>query len=283
RSIEAKQTSRVLRTIFADENHFAHHDPLPASALLGDEGAANHMRFADGTEAFVFGREGSDSTTRFPARQTRQACEAIARLHQLNPVNTFFVRQNPVAIDAGAFHNDVVAVSHGQTLFYHEKAFIQPLELASVNSICVREEEISLADAILSYMFNSQLVTLGDGTMSLVAPTECETTPAVRDYLHHAPFDSIRFVDVRQSMRNGGGPACLRLRVMMTEEERTAVRANVFFTPTLHEQLIAWVNKHYREALSSSDLSDPKLLDESRAALDELTRILSLGSIYDFQ
>ena len=40
---------------------------------------------------------------------------------------------------------------------------------------------------------------------------------------------------------------------------------------------------HQEEELSQEDLGDPMLLDEVRKALDELTGILGLGSIYDFQ
>ena len=51
----------------------------------------------------------------------------------------------------------------------------------------------------------------------------------------------------------------------------------------LHERLEGWARRHYRDRLAPADLADPQLLNESRAALDELTGILGLGSIYDFQ
>jgi len=84
-------------------------------------------------------------------------------------------------------------------------------------------------------------------------------------------------------MHNGGGPACLRQRVVLSDEERAAVRANVFFTEALAATLAAWIERHYRDRLVPSDLGDPALAREGLAALDELTRILALGSVYDFQ
>jgi succinylarginine dihydrolase len=90
-------------------------------------------------------------------------------------------------------------------------------------------------------------------------------------------------VDVRQSMANGGGPACLRLRVALTTAERNAVPARIWLDQTLHAELVAWVERHYRDRLAPADLADPALLDESRRALDELSRLLRLGSVYPFQ
>jgi succinylarginine dihydrolase len=93
----------------------------------------------------------------------------------------------------------------------------------------------------------------------------------------------IHFVDLRQSMRNGGGPACLRLRVLVNDAERAAINPHVMFSDVLHQALIGWVNRHYRDRLAPADLRDPDLLDESRRALDELSQILHLPNIHDFQ
>jgi succinylarginine dihydrolase len=201
-----------------------------------------------------------------------------------------FVRQNPRAIDAGAFHNDVVAVGNRNLLIYHEDAWvdankcIEELEnsVTDLRAIEIKASDVPLADAISSYLFNSQLVTLPDGSDALIAPIEAKENPRVK-----AAIDAIgiaaHYVDVRQSMRNGGGPACLRLRVVLTDAELAAMHQGVLFTDRLHDELHAWITRHYREQLAPSDLADPKLLAESRTALDELTHILSLGSIYEFQ
>src|SRR5438105_3624302 len=306
RALETPTTTRILRAIFNDPEKFAVHEPLPATAQFGDEGAANHMRFAAGTatpglELFVYGRvsleTGAAVPKRYPARQTREASEAIARRHGLDPGRTLFAQQNPAAIDAGAFHNDVVAVGNGTVLFCHERAFLMPKPLfASLHSalgpaftpIVVRESEVSLDRAVATYLFNSQLLTRTDGGMLLVAPSECLEDPTVAACLRRitsdaGPIAEVRAFDLRQSMKNGGGPACLRLRAVMSEAERAAVAANVWLDEALHSALTAWVERHYRDRLTSGDLADPALLDEDRRALDELSRLLRIGNVYPFQ
>lgn len=226
RSQEWPDTVRQLRLAFADPAHFAVHDAVPP--CFGDEGAANHMRMgtghaAPGLEIFVYGTSGGA----FPARQHLEASRAVARLHRLNPDRTLFVEQNPEAIAAGAFHNDVVAVANERVLFTHEQAFADPSgtyaaireQLPEAEVVVVPAAEVSLADAIQSYLFNAQLLTLPSGEMALVVPTEAAEHPRVGPYLDrmvagNGPIRSVLPVDVRQSMANGGGPACLRLRVV---------------------------------------------------------------------
>jgi succinylarginine dihydrolase len=305
RALEAQTTARVLTAIFADETRFRVHPPLPAAPQFGDEGAANHMRFAaatsePGVEFFVYGRRAfgaATSPSRFPARQTREASEAIARRHGLDAAMTVFAQQRPDAIDAGVFHNDVVAVGEGTFLFCHERAFVEQdrildaLQAAvgtAFQAVVIREAELSLADAVGTYLFNSQLLPRPDGRFLLVAPAECRAHRATSQILdrlveNETPIADVLTFDLRQSMRNGGGPACLRLRVPLTEEDRAAVRANVFLDAALDRALQDWIERHYRDRLASTDLRDPALLDESRQALDELTRLLRLPSVYPFQ
>ncbi|MEO8347225.1 MAG: N-succinylarginine dihydrolase, partial [Betaproteobacteria bacterium] len=89
--------------------------------------------------------------------------------------------------------------------------------------------------------------------------------------------------DLKQSMKNGGGPACLRLRVALTAAERAAVQANVFLNEELAQALDAWIRANYRDRLAPADLADPLLLEESRRALDRLSQLLAIGSVYPFQ
>ncbi|MCQ4346822.1 N-succinylarginine dihydrolase [Pseudomonas stutzeri] len=309
RSIEHPATGRVLQRIFADPRHFAHHPALPAHAVFGDEGAANHARLCrrhgeSGVELFVYGRSAFDPRApqpqRYPARQTREACEALARLHGLAADGVVFAQQNPAAIDAGVFHNDVIAVANGELLLHHEDAFLDGArvlgELADklarrggrLQALSVPRTAVSLAQAVQSYLFNSQLLSRGDGSMLLLVPEECREQPAVWAWLQELPaadnpVRALEVVDLRQSMRNGGGPACLRLRVVLTPAELAATHPGVLLTPALCERLEAWVDRHYRDRLASGDLADPQLLDETRAALDELTQILKLGALYSFQ
>lgn len=308
RSIEPETTGRILQAIFNDDKHFAHHNHLPENDHFGDEGAANHTRLctehgASGVQLFVFGKTAFDASkpkpANFPARQTLEASQAVARLHQLDESNTVFMQQNPAIIDAGAFHNDVVSVGNQNVLFYHEQAFLNTAEdFAQIQQkfgadnqlhfIGVKESEVSIQEAIKTYLFNTQIITLPNGEMMIVAPMECHDSPAVKAYLDklvtlNTPIKTVKFFDVKQSMRNGGGPACLRLRVAMNEVERAAANQNCFMSDALFASLNSWVDKHYRDQITDDDLLDPQLITESRAALDELTQILNLGSVYTFQ
>jgi len=307
RSIEAPTTSRVLEAIFANKDFFAHHEALPMGDHFGDEGAANHTRFCQsygeqGVEFFVFGKYAFNNSKpfpkKYPARQTFEASQAIARLHQLDANKTVFAQQNPDVIDAGVFHNDVIAVGNQDCLFYHETAFlnsdkvIDDLQTAFGESpmhfIKVPESAVSIHDAVHTYLFNSQLVTLKDGTMAIIAPGECRDNDNVRTYLDSViagdnPISQVEIYDVKQSMQNGGGPACLRQRVVLSGSEIDASNQSIYMNDGLFGTLNSWVEKYYRDSLSESDLADPQLLVESRSALDELTQILNLGSVYPFQ
>jgi succinylarginine dihydrolase len=309
RSIEHPTTSRVLRAMFNDEQHFAHHAALPAVGQFGDEGAANHTRFCKGygeagVEFFVFGRSAFDSRfpapQRYPARQTLEACQAVARLHGLSDDGVVYAQQNPDVIDQGVFHNDVISVGNGEVLFYHQDAFLDTDKVlaelgdklarrgGNFQPVRVPRDAVSVDDAVRSYLFNSQLLTREDGGMLLIVPEECRNNANVWNYLSeltrgNGPIREVKVFDLKQSMQNGGGPACLRLRVALNERELAAVNPGVVMTPTLFDTLNAWVDKHYRDRLTESDLADPQLLIECRTALDELTRILKLGSVYPFQ
>ena len=303
RSLEAATTTRVLRAIFADAAHFAVHDPLPAAPQLGDEGAANHTRFTTGgagVEFFVYGKSayaGGAVPAAFPARHTREASEAIVRRHGLAAARVVYAQQDPAAIDAGVFHNDVIAVGTGRVLLCHERAYVdQPGVLASLAAavgpafvpLVVSDAELSVAEAVATYLFNSQLIERPDGRLILIAPAEVHEHPRARAVVERFaargdPIGEILAFDLRQSMKNGGGPACLRLRVALTPAERAAIGANVFLNDALAGALDGWIRRHYRDRLLPQDLADPALLDESRRALDELSKLLVIGSVYSFQ
>ncbi|MCL9649641.1 N-succinylarginine dihydrolase [Pantoea agglomerans] len=304
RAIEAPETAWLLRSIFRDDRHFAVHDALPQVAMFGDEGAANHNRLGGaygerGVQLFVYGRDSSHegkAPQRYPARQTREASEAVARLHQLSPESVLYAQQNPAVIDQGVFHNDVIAVSNQQMLFCHQHAFVnQPELLAQLRSrvpgfvaLEVPENRVSVKDAVETYLFNSQLLSRPDGTMMLVLPEESRQHPGVWRYLCEqveadTPLKALKVFDLRESMYNGGGPACLRLRVVLTPQEQQAVNPAVLMNDRLFSTLNNWVDRHYRDRLTQADLVDPQLLREGRDALDELTKLLDLGNVYAFQ
>lgn len=305
RSLEGEQTTRILRRLFPDPRRFAVHEPLSPVQHLGDEGAANHVRLAaehgaPGVNLFVYGRDAWEEWKgKFPARQTREASEAIARRHGAGrPV---FIRQARAAIDGGAFHNDVVCVGTRTALLFHELAFedragtLDAIKAAADGLFQPEFVEIStadlpFADAVKSYLFNSQLLVLpGEDRLVLLAPTETEENPRAHAAAQglvtsNGPVGRVEYVDVRQSMRNGGGPACLRLRVVLTEAELASCNAFQRLDGALHARLTEWAERWYRESLAPADLADPQLLEESRGALDQLTAILNLGSdFYPFQ
>lgn len=307
RSLEAPATARALRAIFADEQKFAVHRPLPSHETWSDEGAANHTRLSTGTDriahVFAWGRSAWDASaprpSKFPARQTLESARAIARLVGVTRPASF-PQQHPQGIDGGAFHTDVLAVGHGNLLLVHALAFLDLDALErdlratlgdELRVVRASNDELPIADAVAAYPFNSQIVNAegADGSRAkvIVAPMEAAENPRAKAFLDRVVaeghVDRVLHLDVRQSMRNGGGPACLRLRVAMTDDERAAIRARVFFDAGLDDALTRWVERRYRDRLAPADLGDPALAEETRVALDELTSILELGSIYPFQ
>lgn len=288
RSQEWPDTVRQLRLAFSDNAHFAVHDAVPA--CFGDEGAANHMRMgathaAPGLEIFVYGRPGGA----FPARQHEQASRAVARLHGLDPARCLFVEQSAEAIAAGAFHNDVVAVANERVLFTHELAFADPEgtyaaireRLPEAEIVIVPASAVSLADAIASYLFNAQLLTLPSGEMGLVIPLEAWEHPAVRAWLDgmlasNGPIRRVLPVDVRQSMANGGGPACLRLRVVA---DPATVDPRFLLDEARADMLETLIAKAWPEQIDPADIGSDSLASSVIAARAALLEALGLSAL----
>ncbi|MES2492961.1 MAG: N-succinylarginine dihydrolase [Pseudomonadota bacterium] len=288
RAHEAADTGRQLALAFSDQRHFALHPPVPTS--YGDEGAANHMRLctshgARGLELFVYGCAGGA----FPARQHEQASRAVARRHRLDTANVLFVQQNPAAIAAGAFHNDVVAVANERLLLVHELAFAEPEEtyaavaarMPEVEIIVVPASAVSLIDAVRSYLFNAQLVTLPSGEAALVVPLEAWETPAVRDWLEaqrsgNGPIRRVFPVDLGQSMANGGGPACLRLRVVA---DPATVDPRFLLTDCSVELISAVISRNWPEQIDPADLANATLAAQVISARARLLEALELSEL----
>ena len=285
RAQEWPDTKRMLELAFADPAHFTIHDPVPPT--FGDEGAANHMRLCEGhgargVEIFVYGESGGP----FPARQHEQASRAVARLHGLDPARTLFIEQNPEAIAAGAFHNDVVAVANERVLFTHERAFARPEEayaeirevFPALELVVVPEAEVPLGEAIKTYLFNAQLVTLPDGSTALIVPGECMESGAVRSWAErttasNGPIRQVIPVDVRQSMANGGGPACLRLRVVADPE---TVDARFMLDDEKADRIARIIERHWPESITPGQLGDEALAGEVVSAREALLQELDL-------
>jgi len=304
RSLESPVTTRVLQCIFADPQFFVVHEPLANGYTFSDEGAANHSRLCvdydqKGVSLFVYGKVVFNAQgtlpKKFPARQALEASQAIARLHQLNPSRVIFAQQNPAVIDCGVFHNDVISVANQQVFLYHERAFLETEKIISALEhamqgalipIKITEKELSVEKAVACYLFNSQLISLPNQEMALIVPQECETSHAARHVLERVmadnnPIKSLHFVDCHQSMQNGGGPACLRLRVVLTEAQIQQMHQGVYLTDALYLQLVNFVKKHYRDELKFNDLFSSDLFLESQQALLELEKILNLPGLYD--
>ncbi|MET0795638.1 MAG: N-succinylarginine dihydrolase [Polyangiaceae bacterium] len=294
RSLEAETTTATLRAIFADPERFVVHDPLPSGALFADEGAANHSRLVTARgvlHVFGWGRaaDASASSRAFPARQTREASVACARLHGLREDQLLLLQLAPAGIDAGAFHSDVLCVGNEQLLLVHELAFAGAAPLAELRArlgdelqlVVATDAELPVADAVHAYPFNSQLVTLPDGGMAVIAPEESRNTPTARAFLERVLSEqnavrAVHYVDVNGSMKNGGGPACLRLRVPLTDDERAAIPARVLLDDALYEAVRVWILRHYRDRVTPADLGDPDFFEQNRRALDELSTLLNL-------
>ncbi|MGC1468166.1 MAG: N-succinylarginine dihydrolase, partial [Sphingorhabdus sp.] len=263
---------------------------MPVLPPFGDEGAANHMRLCPshgeaGIEIFVYGKSGGP----FPARQHIEASKAIARRHQLNPDRTLFIQQSEIAIAAGAFHNDVVAVANERVLFTHEQAFEDPeaayagirAKMPEAEIVIVPADRVSLADAVQSYLFNAQLVTLPLGEMALILPTEAKANSRVWGWLEehvagNGPIRRLVPVDVRQSMANGGGPACLRLRVVA---DPTTVDQRFIADEAKLDRMAAVIAAHWPESIAPDQLSDPALVKQVQDARLALLKACDLSDL----
>ena len=288
RSHEWPGTFAQLQLAFADQRHFAVHGPVPAP--FGDEGAANFMRLCPshgdaGIEIFVYGKAGGP----FPARQHVEASKAIARTHRLDPTRTLFVQQSETAIAAGAFHNDVVAVANERVLFTHEQAFEHPEQtyadikrlMPAAEIVIVPADRVSLADAIQSYLFNAQLVTLPGGGMALILPSEAQENARVWGWLTqmvegNGPIRKLVPVDVRQSMANGGGPACLRLRVVA---DPSTVDPRFIADEAKLDRIAGVVSAVWPDTIKPDELGDTALEDQVRTARLALLNACDLGTL----
>ena len=309
RSLESDFTYTQCKLIFSD-TCFVVHKPALSISGYGDEGAANHLRISKthedkGFEIFVFGESAFKEEafaeyqkTSFIKRQALEVSKSVALSHKLDRNNVFYLQQHPRAIDKGSFHNDIASLSNENIFIAHEKAFLNrdvlnhvlkhlELEVENFNYIEIPDKEIPLDDIISSYLLNSQLFTNGEGEMQLILPAEVQNYENCMQWLDKLKQTSdvklFDFVNIKQSMMNGGGPACLRLKVILNEDEIKKVNKNFILNDKRLELIEDLIEREYRDKLYPDDLKDPNLLDESRRVLDELTQIFGTGSIYEFQ
>ncbi len=301
RAMEADFHRRSLNTIFHNEKLFSIHNYLKPVDILGDEGAANHMRVVHnnskvGTHLFIYGKshEMTFIPQRFRARQERLASESIARLHGLQPDACLFLQQAPEVIDQGVFHHDVIGMNTTSRMIVHAEAFIPEHRgalqkfFADHPELRLREvsaDELSVGDAVSSYLFNSQLLDLRAEEFALIAPSECENHAGVRELIarlnDEGMLQQVHYLDVRESMRNGGGPACLRLRVVLTEEEAAAMHQGVVMENEKFNILSRWIEGHYRDRLQFDNFRDPQFVNELDDAYAALEALIGMPGLYD--
>lgn len=298
RAQEAEYNYKIFSQIFNEKKYFKVNAPLESIARLSDEGAANHSFICsdygkEGLEVFVYGTDKLNTKEYiYPPRQTKDASSLVASNHLSN--NKILVKQSKIAIDCGAFHNDVVCVGNKNVLIYHEHAFEDDTNLISETKkllkdnfyfIKVANKDLDLKEAVKTYLFNSQIISTATNNMVLVAPTETKNSyyasRVVKNILEaDNPITSVTYVDCLESMKNGGGPACLRLRVIMEQKALNTIPSNIIFNRKLYTKLLNWINTHYRESLSPSDLIDPKLVLETKNAMQDLEDILNIKLIF---
>lgn len=293
RALETSFSALVLKRIFFDSRYFVHHPALFSCSDLYDEGAANHTRFVVGKKSlhfFVYGRGKSARRmpSKYPARQTREAQEAIARRHLLDPGKVVYAQQKPEVIDQGVFHNDVIAVGHEDLLLVHEEAYVNQAhvlhELRShlpLDIVTIRSADLSVKDAVKSYIFNSQILTTPRGERVIICPSEVLKVKAAKRVVESLPFDRKLFISLNQSMRNGGGPACLRLRLPLNQKELDSALASVFFTDALYEKLKRIILDTYPESLCLEDLLSPAFRRRVRLAENKISQTLGLQNLYE--
>ena len=301
RSIEPEFTKMQLQLMFGSIANI--HDPVSNISGYGDEGAANHLRVTaqhlkPGFQIFVYGNSAFENNQGVIARQAQEISRAVAAQHQLDPDLTLFLKQNNLAIESGSFHNDIVSLANEEVFIFHQEAFADRVELERVlhhlkehvkgfHPIEILSADISLDNLVSSYLLNSQLITLENNQMMMLLPEEVQNHSNCMRWLDEikssSPIKLIEFVDIRQSMMNGGGPACLRFKTVVNDEEFSQVNQKFLLNPKKLMDLRSLVSKHYRDNLSPEDLMDIQLMEESYTFLDELTQLLDLGSIYHFQ
>ena len=301
RSIEHEFTKVQLELMFGVAAQV--HIPIKNISGYGDEGAANHLRVSaqhltPGFQIFVFGSSAFEVHQGIIARQAEEISQAVSSQHQLDPDRVLFLKQNEQAINSGSFHNDIVSLANEEVFIFHQEAFADRVELERAlhhlkdhvkgfHPIEILSEDISLDNLVSSYLLNSQLITVDNNEMMMLLPEEVQNHANCMRWLEEikssSPIKHIEFVDIRQSMMNGGGPACLRFKAVVNNDEFDQLNEKFLLSPKKLMDLRALVSKHYRDKLNPEDLLDIKLMHESYTFLDELTQLLGLGAIYNFQ
>ena len=304
RYLECPDMTRMLNLIFENKDFFTVHRPVLSQDLFRDDGSANHMYLceeygAPGVECFVYSQAKNTqqdiNPNYFPARQTQLASEAIIRKNQIKTNYSVLMQQNPIVVDAGVFHNDVIALHSKNILIFHDKAYInfninQWIESVSARvpnlyALCLEESDLNLNQSVKSYFFNSQIVSDDNNKMTLIMPMECQAFPEVQKIVRiileaDNAVEAAQYVDCGQSMQNGGGPACARLKVVMSVAAWEAIPDGFKLNEKRYHALKRWVNEYYPDQLTIEDLKNSVVIERGYEALRALEDIILLPDFY---
>jgi succinylarginine dihydrolase len=281
RQLEAEARFVQLQYIF-QKGDVVIHPPVNYRGFE-DEGAANHTRL-EGPESgplhiFVHGgRHG---------RQQLEAQKCWVRQSGLVDDRVLYLEQSQTALEGGVFHNDVIATGHGQHYFIHEKAYTEESldQLHSVFNakgdlilLITSQRDLDLSASVSTYLYNSQIIEKPNGHLSLLLPRECDRPDVqgvLKSWQRVKPMDE-HFMDLGESMMNGGGPACLRWRCLITEQQFQACHYGVQLTASLFQDLGEWILCHYPEHHRWEDLQASFWWKNEARAFEELSMILDI-------
>ena len=276
RQLDVKQTIAILTNRLCSKTYITCHHPSP----FFDEGAANMIRLSAGGKGLYLFVSGSSDTKRFKSRHDKRSWQRLVSQHQLDPDYVIYLTQHPDAIDAGVFHNDVISFGVDDLLVVHENAFVdQPnycdtiLERyfscfgTDLTLIQIPDSILPLKDAVNSYFFNSQLVRKDDNRYLLLVPSRCKGLP-VMDYfvsIVAKKWESqleIMVCDVEESIKNGGGPACLRNSMDVYDDPKLIFDDRYLFTLEKYDDFVRLVNQYYPSSLELNDFLSVSFLND---------------------
>jgi succinylarginine dihydrolase len=114
-----------------------------------------------------------------------------------------------------------------------------------------------------------------------VVPSEAWDSASVRHWLDatlagNGPIRRVIPVDVRQSMANGGGPACLRLRVVA---DPATIDPRFLVDDAKLDWVADVVRRHWPEQIHHDDLQSAALIGDVEGARAALLEALDLGQL----
>jgi succinylarginine dihydrolase len=117
--------------------------------------------------------------------------------------------------------------------------------------------------------------------MALIVPQEAWTNAAVRGWCDamlagNGPIRQVIPVDVRESMANGGGPACLRLRVVA---DPATIDPRFLLDEARADALEALIAAHWPHQIDPLDIGNAALARQVEQARAALLDLLDLGEL----